>query len=199
LPARERALAGDLLAHLGETRQHLLDVDYLHFSFVPRGPFWMGKDKRLDTNVYSVLRSSRERADGSEHAKLHCNEGVNYDYWIAQTAVTVAQFQQFLTSSDESRWLLWDAQNEPVIGVTWRDAQAFSSWLTERWQHRLPEGWRVMLPSEAEWEKAARGGVRIPVPAQVATAEQGFSLVTAELHNNPLPQREYPWGNEFGR
>ena len=44
LPARERALAGDLLAHLGETRQHLLDVDYLRFSLVPRGPFWMGEE-----------------------------------------------------------------------------------------------------------------------------------------------------------
>jgi hypothetical protein len=44
LPARERALAGDLLAALGDTRQHLLDVDRMRFAFVPRGPFWMGDE-----------------------------------------------------------------------------------------------------------------------------------------------------------
>jgi hypothetical protein len=37
LPARERALAGDLLALLGETRRHLLEVDEMRFSAVPRG------------------------------------------------------------------------------------------------------------------------------------------------------------------
>ena len=41
LPARERALAGDLLAELGDTRQHLLDVEHMRFAAVPRGPFWM--------------------------------------------------------------------------------------------------------------------------------------------------------------
>ncbi len=39
--------------------------------------------------------------------------------------------------------------------------------------------------------------MRIPVAVQVTTAEQGFSSVTAKLHDNPLPQRAYPWGTEF--
>ena len=113
-------------------------------------------------------------------AKLHCNEGVNYDYWIAQTAVTVAQFRQFVSSSGHQPndpGSLRPPENRPVILVTWHDAQAFCVWLTQRWQDRLPEGWCVTLPSEAEWEKAARGGVRVPVAVQVTTAEQGFSSV----------------------
>jgi len=80
LPARERALAGDLLARLGDPRQHLLDVDHLRFAAVPRGPFWMGEP-------------------GNEDAELHCNAGLDYDYWIAQTPVTVAQFRQFVAAS----------------------------------------------------------------------------------------------------
>ncbi|MCB1776378.1 MAG: SUMF1/EgtB/PvdO family nonheme iron enzyme [Candidatus Competibacteraceae bacterium] len=180
LPARERALAGDLLARLGDPRSHLLDVEHLRFAAVPRGPFWMGEQ-------------------GDENAELHCNTALDYDYWIAQAPVTVAQFRQFVISSgyqkhDAGRLL--DLENRSVR-VSWYDAQAFCAWLSHFWRERLPEGWRVDLPSEAEWEKAARGGVRLPVPVQVTTVGQGFSFVAAKWRDNPLPQRAYPWGDEF--
>ncbi|MGH2357066.1 MAG: NACHT domain-containing protein [Candidatus Limnocylindria bacterium] len=182
LPARERALAGDLLAHLGETRRHLLDVDHMRFSAVPCGSFWMGEE-------------------GSNEAELHLNEGLNYDFWIAQTPVTAAQFKQFVSLSGHQPSdpaSLRQPENRPVIFVTWHDVQAFCVWLTQRWRNRLPEDWLVTLPSEAEWEKAARGGVRVPVAVQVTTAEQGFSSVTTELRDNARPQRAYAWGDDFG-
>jgi formylglycine-generating enzyme required for sulfatase activity len=57
----------------------------------------------------------------------------------------------------------WGRGRRPVINVSWDDAQAFIGWLKDR------SGKRFRLPSEAEWEYAARGG----------------------------STTDYPWGNEF--
>jgi formylglycine-generating enzyme required for sulfatase activity len=51
----------------------------------------------------------------------------------------------------------WTAHSQPVVGVSWYEAAAFCAWLdalghTEGW---LPQGWKIRLPTEAEWEVAA--------------------------------------------
>ena len=181
LPARERALAGDLLAALGETRQHLLDVDRMRFACVPCGPFWMGQE-------------------GDPDAPMHRNETLGHDYWIAVTPVTVAQFAQFVAASAYDAHApnpLQQPRNRPVAWVSWHDVRAFCDWLSERWRDALPAGWSVGLPSEAEWEKAARGGVHIPPAAQFTTIQDGFTVAASTLQNNPEPQRAWPWGDEW--
>lgn len=181
LSPRERALAGKLLVHLGETREHLIQVDKMRFCLVPRGAFWMGEE-------------------GNDLAQLHHNDGLDYDYCIGETPVTVAQFREFVTLSgyqQPSMLALGYMENRPVTWVTWENALAFCAWLTDRWHSRLPRNWCATLPSEAEWEKAARGGERLPVVIQQRTVGTGMLDQAFDLKENPNPKRAYPWGDDW--
>lgn len=179
LTPRERAEAGDVLAKLGDPQPEVMTVEQMSFCYVPPGPFWMGEGK-----------------------ELHQNEQLTYGYWLARYPVTVAQFQAFVTATgkrirDENS--LRDLLNRPVRYVTWHEAIAFCDWLTEQWRGEgiLPSGWAVRLPSEAEWEKAARGGVEIVSEPLITTSRQGFDLPkSVTLEQNEQPQRVYPWGDE---
>lgn len=179
LTPRERAEAGDVLAKLGDPRPEVMTVEQMPFCYVPPGPFWLGEDE-----------------------ELHQNEHLTYGYWLGQYPVTIAQFQAFVEATghqvtDEDS--LRDFPNRPVRFVTWHEASAFCEWLTEKWRGEgaLLPGWAVCLPSEAEWEKAARGGLQVVSQPLTANSQQGFDLPkAAKLEQNKQPQRQYPWGDE---
>jgi formylglycine-generating enzyme required for sulfatase activity len=185
LSAMERAAAGDILAQLGDPRPHVALVDRMHFCYIPPGPFWMGSE-----------RYDREKPQ-------HLNKHLAYRYWIARYPVTVAQFLEFIEKSDYrpvTELSLQGLDNHPVVDVARKDAVTFCRWLTKRWDRKgyLPTGWKVRLPTEAEWEKAARGGVLIPDTPKIVRA----SALTAEVSRismnlNPEPKRPYPWGERI--
>jgi formylglycine-generating enzyme required for sulfatase activity len=80
------------------------------------------------------------------------------DYYLAKTPVTKAQYRAFVLATGHEAPYGWTDRappsgegDHPVANVTWYDARAFCQWLSE------VTGRGYGLPSEAEWEKGARG------------------------------------------
>jgi len=139
----------------------------LGFVEVPAGPFMMGSDKAIDPLAFDNERWSPEQARASLDLPA---------FYIARYEVTEAQFQAFVTATGTSvdPKTLSSPPDHPVAFVTWPEALAYCRWLEDAMKvsavtpgslkERLNAGWHVTLPSEAEWEKAARAtdGRRYP-------------------------------------
>ncbi len=123
---------------------------------IPAGEFLMGSDPKKD----------KDARDGEQpqHA-LHLP-----DYYLAKTPVTNAQYAAFVGASGHEQPKHWQdgrhpggREDHPVECVSWHDAIAYCRWLSEATDRPYA------LPSEAEWEKGARGS----------------------------DGRIYPWGNQW--
>ena len=140
------------------------------FVEIPAGPFTMGADRASDRDAFDNERWSPAVAEGTVSLPT---------FYIARHEVTVGDFAAF---ARERTWTidqraLAGSPTHPVTFVSWPDALAYCRWLETTLETApsappqtkalLANGWRVTLPSEAEWEKAARGTDR----------------------------RRYPWGN----
>lgn len=119
-------------------------IDLSDFVYVPAGEFIMGADSTIP----------------SDHAPAHT---VNLDgFWIQQAEVTNQQYAACVAAGectipaqevDVPYWYAKsDKGNAPVVGVTWLQAFEYCTYIESR------------LPTEAEWEYAARGSKNNPYP-----------------------------------
>ncbi len=144
----------------GESVNQLFAQCGVEFVRIPAGPFLMGS---VEGNL---LASESEKPQ-------HCVE-IIYDYWIGRYPITNGQFAQFVQASGRPIKFAadWGSKaDHPAVNVTWREALEYCNWLQGVSGRDLPgAAGRIRLPTEAEWEKAARG---------------------------MLAAHEWPWGDEF--
>ena len=139
---------------------YLANDENLGFVEIPAGQFTMGSDPRVDRLAYGNEQWSRSVRQGKVTLPT---------FYISRYETTVAQYKAYLVATDKSSDALnlRDAGNYPVVGVTWPEALAYGRWLESQLRTSdstpnllkmfLSNGGHVTLPSEAEWEKAARG------------------------------------------
>ena len=113
---------------------------------IPSGNFRMG--------------SQLNRAEQPVH-EVHIDS-----FYMSKFEITYEQFDQFarLTGMQQRNDMGWGRGNRPVVDVSWDDAAAYVNWLAQQ------TGKPYRLPTESEWEYAARSG----------------------------STTEYPWGDEIG-
>jgi len=140
---------------------YLPDEELLGFVEIPAGPFTMGSDAAVDTAAFEIERWSSAQAQGTVDLP---------SFYIGRYEVTVAQYAAFVAATGHpvpDPASLRAPPDHPVTSVAWTDAIAYTRWLEDELSTsartprtlavRLREGWRVELPTEAQWEKAARG------------------------------------------
>ena len=77
---------------------------------------------------------------------------LKHDFYIGQTEVTQAQWEAVMRSNPSK----YKGDNLPVENVSWNEAMEFCEQLNTR--NKTPDGWKFTLPTETQWEYAARGG-----------------------------------------
>lgn len=174
LSARERAFAGDVLADIGDPRFTFtlagdMLVPDIAWCEVPVGPFLMGSSREKDHDASDDEQPQHRVELPAYHAGRYPVINAQYRYFIESGGYSERQYwteQGWAWRQDQGIdspqfWddPTWNGSNHPVVGVSWYEAVAFSCWLTMHLREAglLPEQMVMRLPTEAEWEKAARG------------------------------------------
>ncbi|WP_321377896.1 SUMF1/EgtB/PvdO family nonheme iron enzyme [Rhizobium sp.] len=155
LTAPERERAGRLLSRFGDPR------DLQALAYVPGGRFIIGSNSHPNSAPPHPVTVNEFRI------ALYPTTNAAYAAFIKDTGRLWRSPDGF---SDERR-------NAPATNLTWHDAIAYCAWLTGRWQQqgRIANDEVVRLPTEPEWERAARGD----------QADAGDHTIV------------YPWGTEW--
>lgn len=116
---------------------------------IPAGKFWMGTNVvlRADEN-WKTCSSCPARNDAER--PLH-QVTISRDFWMGQFTVTQGQWQQVMGSNPA--YFQAAGPDAPVEQVSWNDVRIFLAKLNAE-----QDRWTVRLPTEAEWEYAARAG-----------------------------------------
>jgi formylglycine-generating enzyme required for sulfatase activity len=125
---------------------------------IPTGRFQMGSN---EVERRKAMEAGSQQSWVERETPQHW-VGIEQPIALGRYPVTVGEWRQFARATGwqpqgEVNWAapgFRQADNHPVVGVTWHDAQQYVRWLSEM------TGQTYRLPSEAEWEYACRAGTK---------------------------------------
>jgi formylglycine-generating enzyme required for sulfatase activity len=146
-------------------------------SRVPEGWFWMGSELGRD-----------------DEKPVHRVWVDAFDLAVHQ--VTNAEYACFLSAKGGPEPLCWNDSNfnhpkMPVVALSWHEAVAYCEWLSDK------TGMPYRLPSEAEWERAARGGIEHSLYSWGDAPPKSIPDYVERWKNGPEPVGLYP-PNAYG-
>jgi formylglycine-generating enzyme required for sulfatase activity len=151
---RVRIAAGDVLGCLGDPRLGEMNV-------IPAGEFLMGEGRERHELFLPEYQLGKYPVTNAEYVRfIEAGGYQDKSYW------TEAGWQEVGQNQNEPRFwhdARFNKPNQPAIGLSWYECVAYCRWLSAETSQLY------RLPTEAEWEKGARG----------------------------VDGRVYPWGNQF--
>ncbi|HEY7616552.1 MAG TPA: SUMF1/EgtB/PvdO family nonheme iron enzyme [Terriglobales bacterium] len=117
-------------------------------------------------------------------------------FFLAACQVTIAEYAHFLRATACTPPPFWNDRNfsdpeQPVVAVSWFEATRYCQWLSAR------SGRHYRLPTEAEWERAARGGLEEKLFPLGDVSPQSLPDYDKRWKTGPEPVGRYA-ANAFG-
>ena len=146
---------------------------YGDFVLVPAGAFKMGdnfgdgesRERPVHTVELDAYYIGKYEVTNADWRKFQNDSGYNDTKFWPEGRVVPKDQSPYWTQAQNHGGATPDSDNYPVLGINWDAATAYCNWLSAK------TGKTYRLPTEAEWEKAARG----------------------------TDQRRFPWGNTIDR
>lgn len=142
--------------------EYIWQKDWSSMVYIPRGEFFRGANEGNSSE-----KPMRQIALSPYYMDKYELTNKQYEKFVTETG------QGALTYARDSRF---NKKEAPAVGISWNDANQYAKWVGKR------------LPTEAEWEKAARGGA-------ILIDWNASSIAGMKSKRNPSQQRLYPWGD----